>query len=264
MDSNSNYCSDKATPCGSNFYYSILFENDEAKATLIPLFALHNEFIDCLTASPDPGVIRLKFNWWHEELSRLSDHVPRHPVTQSILQLSHTNSDLIPMLHEHLVTIESIIAANHQDWIGHNFNHLGNFWTALNIFEETGVSEVITQNGSFVFGLDLISLYPLFANNAPGFISNDLLSNHKTSENKILYPEVFNELVSNCQTNLSQLYQKMKQTNQDIAWFNLILNRLSVATCEEILHDGNRVMEHRIHLTPIRKFWISCKTRLGI
>ncbi|NNE37514.1 MAG: hypothetical protein HKN08_04350, partial [Gammaproteobacteria bacterium] len=209
MNSNYDYCRDKATPPGSNFYYSILFENEEIKSTVIPLLAMHNEIIDCLTASPDPGVTRLKFNWWHEELSRLSDNIPRHPVTQTIKSFSNNNPNLVTTLHEQLVTIESIVSneqsADQANWLEHNFNILGRYYVALNRFQTEQDNQYIIQNGGLVFGLELFMLYPLFATKAPGFIPAELVSRHVGPDGEILFPDVFGELICDFQLKLNHV-----------------------------------------------------------
>jgi phytoene synthase len=268
MSTNYDYCLDKATLPGSNFYYAILFEKGDVKTSVIPLYALHNEFIDCLTASPDPGVTRLKFNWWHEELSRLSENSPRHPVTRTIQSTSDKYPDIISTLHKHLMTIESIVmnaqSENHRGWLENNSNEIGQYWSMLNMFRENTDNNLLIQNGALVFGLELLMLYPLFAEKVHRFICAELISKHSSADGEVQYHDVFEEIICDYHKKLNQTYISLCQTTPKTALFNLILNRLATTTCEEIKRDGFRLMKHRIQLTPIRKFWISCCTRLGI
>ena len=76
-----HYCRDKIGGAGSALYYSLLFLPPASRTALIALHALRRELDDIADECTDPGVARLKFAWWQEELANLFQGRARHPVT---------------------------------------------------------------------------------------------------------------------------------------------------------------------------------------
>ena len=76
-----HYCRDKIGSAGSALYYSLLFLPPAARTALIALYALRRELDDIADECADPGVARLKFAWWQEELANMFQGQARHPVT---------------------------------------------------------------------------------------------------------------------------------------------------------------------------------------
>ncbi len=74
----------QATPLGSATYYAVRFSppaQRERNAKLIAWYRL----IESIAEQPrDPGVARLKLDWWREELLRLPDGEPRHPLARAL------------------------------------------------------------------------------------------------------------------------------------------------------------------------------------
>ena len=77
-----DYCIDKAAGPGSDLYYALLFTDRRGKAGGIGLGALSRELTDVIAECAEPAVARLKFRWWQEEIGRLYQRRPRHPVTR--------------------------------------------------------------------------------------------------------------------------------------------------------------------------------------
>ncbi|MDO8597736.1 MAG: squalene/phytoene synthase family protein, partial [Sulfuricaulis sp.] len=76
-----HYCRDKIGGGGSALYYSLLFLPPASRTTLIALHALRRELDDIADECADPGVARLKFAWWQQELTNMFQGRARHPVT---------------------------------------------------------------------------------------------------------------------------------------------------------------------------------------
>ena len=90
-----------ATPVGSPAYYAIRFSADatrELGARLIAWFDL----IERMTTNPqDPGVVRLKLDWWREELSSVGRGTARHPLARDLLE-HDLDADSIATMHRML------------------------------------------------------------------------------------------------------------------------------------------------------------------
>ena len=78
------YCQDKAARSGSSFYYSFLFLPPERRRAITSLYAFCREVDDVVDETHDPGVARVKLDWWAGEVDRLYDGAPQHPVTLAL------------------------------------------------------------------------------------------------------------------------------------------------------------------------------------
>jgi phytoene synthase len=72
----------RATPVGSSAYYSVRFAPAELRVDLAALIAWRHQVQAILHEVSDPGVARLKLQWWREELERTDAGRPRHPLSQ--------------------------------------------------------------------------------------------------------------------------------------------------------------------------------------
>jgi phytoene synthase len=75
---------DKATPPGSSAYYCVRFAPRELRRAAALLFAWRGEIGDVPLRCSDPGVARLKLDWWREELARCVAAQARHPLTRAL------------------------------------------------------------------------------------------------------------------------------------------------------------------------------------
>ena len=73
----------RATPLGSSAYYSLRFAPKELRDDLAALLAWRHEVTAILEVVSDPGVARLKLQWWRDELERTFAGEARHPLTSS-------------------------------------------------------------------------------------------------------------------------------------------------------------------------------------
>jgi 15-cis-phytoene synthase len=88
----------RATPLGSPAYYALRFSpaaNLERDARLLAWYGLVRE----IAAQPrDPGVARLKLDWWRSELEHLAAGSPRHPLSKELLAHG-LSADALPTMH---------------------------------------------------------------------------------------------------------------------------------------------------------------------
>jgi phytoene synthase len=73
-----------ATPVGSSAYYSVRFAPRGLRNHLAALIAWHRQVRTVLDRVSDPGVARLKLQWWREELQRTFAGEARHPLTRQL------------------------------------------------------------------------------------------------------------------------------------------------------------------------------------
>lgn len=77
----------RATPPGSSAYYAVRFSPARLRDDLAALIAWHRQLRAILEEVSDPGVARLKLQWWREEVDRTAAGEPRHPLSQLLAPL---------------------------------------------------------------------------------------------------------------------------------------------------------------------------------
>ena len=86
-----------ATPLGSPAYYAIRFSAPEARQRFALLFAWRQQIVDISAQAHDPGVARLKLDWWREEIATIVEGRPRHPLAEALSKTRLAPTILEPM-----------------------------------------------------------------------------------------------------------------------------------------------------------------------
>ncbi len=73
-----------ATPPGSAAYYCIRFGTRQSRPELALLFAWRAEIRRIQEHTRDPGVARLKLDWWRREVEASRQGQARHPLAQAL------------------------------------------------------------------------------------------------------------------------------------------------------------------------------------
>ncbi|MDP9601380.1 presqualene diphosphate synthase HpnD [Variovorax sp. NFACC27] len=79
------YVQDKAAASGSSFYYAFLFLPKPRRAAITAFYAFCREVDDVVDEVSDPGVAATKLAWWRTEVSQSFAGTPRHPVMQALM-----------------------------------------------------------------------------------------------------------------------------------------------------------------------------------
>src|SRR5512139_2308730 len=74
------YCQQKAAQSGSSFYYSFLFLPAERRRAIMALYAFCREVDDVVDECNDVALASTKLAWWRQEIERVADGQPQHPV----------------------------------------------------------------------------------------------------------------------------------------------------------------------------------------
>ncbi|MGK0296953.1 MAG: phytoene synthase [Gammaproteobacteria bacterium] len=272
MEEVEEYCRNKSAPDGSNLYYATLYESATNKHLIFSLFALHYELINCLSSSPDTGVIRIKYHWWHEEIDRLSLGNPRHPVTTALLPLIEINPFIIDYIRQHYSYIDTLLN-NHKsntldDWKIHHYYGSGGLWECIEK-STSGLKKnpSIINNGGIIFTLDIIQNISQLLLVVPDFFPASLLEKHKIkslkdTQNKAGVSDMFNEIIMEFESELNKIYSAITREKVKPAIYSMIMNKITSVVCKEIRHDNNKIMHHKIAITPLRKLWISWRIKI--
>ncbi len=74
------YCQEKCAASGSSFYYSFLFLPAERRQAIMALYAFCREVDDVVDECNDVSLASTKLAWWRQEVQRIADGNPQHPV----------------------------------------------------------------------------------------------------------------------------------------------------------------------------------------
>ncbi len=266
-----DYCINKAIPDGSNLYYATLFEEEKSKAVITGLHAFLYELTDIIQECSDPGIARIKLHWWQEEIERLFQQQPRHPITKYLI-------DCIT-LDQNLRTSFISIINNFDNFLF--IDQTENLSTALVLYNSTageiwhlcGIQLGVTDTSSLQKYRALGSVYHyLRCLQDPNtyvtetrciipenIIKQDDLLNLRleTQKNTINQTDSFSPLIKELKKLLEENYIGLRKDNSSAFKQGLILNRLALNTCDEILNDGCKLLSTNTSLTPLRKLWIA-------
>lgn len=92
---------------GSTFYYSYRLLEPDDLTVLIALFELQHELKSLTRIKSEKSVAYTKLHWWNEEVARLHQQQPRHPVTKTILTTSFST--------DHINLLENLLVAAKMD-----------------------------------------------------------------------------------------------------------------------------------------------------
>ncbi len=108
-----------ATPIGSVPYYAIRFSPAEQRNGLAARYSWLHEIDRIISTIKDPGVARLKLDWWHKEWTQALSGSATHPITiacEKALPKNATNMiDGIIKFSEKAIL--GFNALNDQDWL---------------------------------------------------------------------------------------------------------------------------------------------------
>ena len=77
----------EAIPVGSGTYYAVRFAPAPLRPQYAVVLAWYRKVRGIARAPADPGVARLKLDWWHEELHRTFEaQRPQHPMTVAMAE----------------------------------------------------------------------------------------------------------------------------------------------------------------------------------
>lgn len=87
-----------ATVLGSGTYYAVRFAPQARRDLHAMVLAWHDVIRDITRSPADPGIARLKLDWWRNEVNdALTDGAARHPLMKALLDAGLTGSANRPM-----------------------------------------------------------------------------------------------------------------------------------------------------------------------
>lgn len=265
-----------AAPAGSDLYYGTLFCSPAVRDAIRSLHAFAHEMKNIPRTIADPGVARIKLAWWQEEVLRLEQHTPAHPITVTLAagrQPMAGDAGLVRGLQDMIEVREAELAmpvhANYEQVIADCRRSHGVLWRLCAAAgggdpDTTRAAETI----GCAFGIHEI-LHDLRADLPAGRLRLPTreLERHGVRPDRLpaLPAETLHAMATHAAGQIRQLVLEgiaaLPQSHRPTQLALLIMTELMVRQLDEEQADGFRYLERRVMLTPLRKLWIAVRTR---
>ena len=262
-----------AAPAGSGLYYACLFTEPACRPQALALHTLEHELIKSLTSIQDPGVARLRLEWWCEEIQRAGNAEARHPLGQKLQPHILNGEPAATTLVAAIRTLAAeLTARDPEDFAGlleQYQSHFGPFWrlsASCSGIRDTAALEAAARLGglhhmsralqNLASSLQQGHCRPLPAGEmqAAGLAPETLATAAKRGEF--------------LQSQVRRLRETLDRAGHDFPagpaprfLHGLILCRLDAVLLGEIEQDNARLLERAYSLTPLRRLWLAWRTR---
>ena len=276
------YCQEKAAASGSSFYYAFRFLPPQRRRAITAFYAFCREVDDIADECHDQQVARIKLAWWREEIARLYEGTPTHPVTQSLAESIHVYR--LPQ-----ESLEAVIDGMEMDLgevrgQGAGYVRYADF-KQLNLYCHR-VAGVVGEVAALIFGVtdratlkyanrlglafqltNIIRDVGEDARRNRIYLPQDELARFNVSESDLLharYSEAFSNLMAfQCERALNtyqEAFALLPAADRKAQRPGLVMAAIYHTLLLEIQRDHFLVLDRRYALTPIRKLWLAWKT----
>jgi phytoene synthase len=263
----------KAAASGSSFYYAFLFLPPPRRAAITAFYAFCREVDDVVDDATDAGVAQAKLAWWASEVQQAYAGKPSHPVMKALMP--HTGAFSIDA-RQLLAVIEGCDMDLHQtrylDFAGlQRYCHLvagvvGE--VSAHIFGQTDpATTAYAHRLGLAFQLtNIIRDVGEDARRGRIYLPIDELQRFDVKAHELLqrvWSERFVELMRFQTARAHTLYDEalalLPATDHRAQKPGLMMASIYRTLLREIEAADFKVLDQRIALTPLRKFWLAWK-----
>ena len=273
------YCQDKAVKSGSSFYYSFLFLPPDRRRAITALYAWCRELDDVADSQGDRGVARRKLDWWAQEVRDLYAGAPTHPVTRALQPflapfgiqrrqllevIDGMRMDLDDVRYLDFESLKlycrraaGVVGEMSAGIFGYSdaqtlvyADRLGLAFQLTNIIRDVG--EDARMGRVYLPQQDLIR---------HGLSRQQFLSGRAGLEEQPAFRALMAEQAARARDAYREAFAALPEVDRNRQRPGLIMAAIYVALLDEIERSGYAVLNQRIALTPLRKFWLACRTR---
>lgn len=271
------YCQEKAARSGSSFYYAFLFLPINRRKAITALYAFCREVDDVVDECTDTSIARSKLDWWRTEIQSLFAGTPSHPVTRA----------LAPHLQECKITQDRLLAiidgmqmdldqTRYLDWTGlrkycwHVAGVVGELSAGVFGYENEKTLEYATHLGLAFQMTNIIRDVGDDARRGRIYLPVEDLQRFEVKASEILnakHSDRFEALMTFEAQRARDLYRTaidaLPECDRRSQRPGLMMAAIYYTLLDEIEHENWKVLDQRISLTPIRKFWLAWRNWVG-
>ncbi|MGH6634931.1 MAG: squalene/phytoene synthase family protein [Gammaproteobacteria bacterium] len=261
-------------PPGSSLYYSNLHLAPEKKHAFLALHALWLQLEEILHEATDPGVGRMKLQWWREEIERAFHGEARYPVAVVLARSFNCFAAAKQPFWDAINAVDLELShAGHATFASLEpfLDQMGRLWglsALIDGYRDEHTPEALKQLGSACELSLLIQNLPRdMARGRPHMPLDEAeragvqLDQPVHANDSLALRRFVGIQAKRASERLQESLERLPVRDRLSQLHSLILGNIYHATLHEIAQDGFRVAEHHIALTPLRKLWIAWSTR---
>jgi phytoene synthase len=262
-----------ATPPGSSQYYAVRFAPPGLRDMLAALAAWRRQVHAVLDEVSDPGVARIKLDWWRDEIRRTLDGAPRHPLSH-VLAAELARQPDPPALPE--APFLGMADAVEQE-LRHRRPADAAAMQAIDAADLGALFELVARchgrtddaalataraTGAWCAQVRRMRDAGLLLRHDRTVLPTDALRQAGLGHEALASAEQRHRLPAL----LAPVADQLRRCAPDAASPNLpralrIQRRIHAALLDELRRSGLAVVDQRIGLTPLRKLWLAFMTR---
>ncbi len=268
------YCEARAAASGSSFYYSFRLLPPERRAAITALYAFCREVDDVVDECSEPALAAIKLKWWDEEIDRAFDGRPEHPVGQALAAHVHRYAMPRAVLHEIVAGMAmDLTRQRYPDdaalagYCYHAAGTVGILAAHVFGFDDPATLDYARELGHALQLINIIRDVREDAERGRIYLPQEALMRHGVAEADLLRGRttpalvaLLTEMAAQARAHHAQALEHLPAGDRATQRTGLVMAAIYLATLDEIERDGFRVLEHRVHLTPLRKLWIAWRT----
>ena len=268
------YCHDKVAQNGSTLYYSTMFLPEQKRRAIVALLACSRELNDIVNECSDEKVAGVKLQWWREEIDRLFGGVPQHPVTKNLGEVMGrfglAQNDLLKIVNGVEAELHFAGVMSFDQLLQHCYQVAGPVgWCSGRIlgYQDERTLQHSLDLATAIYLTEILRKTRAHARRGVVHLPLEDMEEFRVRPDDLLQnqtPEALKALFQLQVKRIRGQYRKAVQTLPDIDRYGhcsgLITVNIFQALLTEIEKDGFRMLEHELHLTPLRKLWLAWKT----
>ncbi|HMS07350.1 MAG TPA: presqualene diphosphate synthase HpnD [Burkholderiaceae bacterium] len=269
------YVQQKAAASGSSFYYAFLFLPPARRAAITAFYAFCREVDDVVDEVHEPSVAQAKLAWWDGEIARGFAGAPTHPTMQALM--AHTAAFGIEEAPLHAIVEGCRMDLSQTRYL--DFPALARYChlvagvvgeISARIFGQTepATTEYAHKLGLALQLTNIIRDVGEDAQRGRIYLPVDELQRFDVKAHEILRREASDRFVrlmrfqaDRAREVYTQALALLPAADRRAQKPGLMMASIYRQLLEEIDTDGFRVLDHRVRLTPLRKFWLAWRVQ---
>ncbi len=271
-----DYCYHLAASPGSDFRYSLLGLPLAQRQALTAVTAFCAETTQIVDECRDSGVARTKLDWWRAELDRLFAGEPQHPVTRTLQPRLATFN----LPEEYFQEILDGVAMELDYDVYPDIAALALYLhrrgcvpallaaEILNYQDRRATPRFAHEAGAMLLSLELLCDVRRHAQHGRLYLPEDEMQRQGVHPGDLLAAQTtdrLRQLFALQAERIREYHRRALDCLPDVDRYAqsplLIRLELAMALLAEIAEDGYRLLEQRVHLTPLRKLWLAWRLR---
>jgi squalene synthase HpnD len=268
------YCQEKAAQSGSSFYYAFLFLPPERRRAITALYAFCREVDDVVDECTESSVARMKLAWWRTQVDALFKGHAEHPVMKALaphiqpyglqerqlyaviegmeMDLDHDRYADWAALRKYCWHAAGVVGEMSAAIFGPSTpdtlayaRHLGIAFQLTNIIRDVGDD---ARRGRIYLPQEDLARF--------GVTTTEIMQGMYTDR----YTELMKFETERAREHYRAAMRALPDAERRAQRPGLMMAAIYATLLDEIERDRWHVLDQRISLTPIRKFWLAWRT----